>query len=345
MNFLTSIINSFKSSKNGGGQESGKPFHVLTMGGGGIFCLYSARILYHLENKWGKPAGSKFDLVAGTSMGSINALAVSLEIPAEKVIKTFLEYGSYIFETKHVDHHTKAMRRLAKSSGLGPGLIRSRFDPFNLKSLSEALLGRETVLGSATYPVMVMAYDVSSGCPRIFSSTPSKPQYMNDLSISVSDLVLASGALPVLFPVHTIGEHRYVDGSVFASSPDLVAFRETLARYNVPTQNVKMVSLGSMMERFHLPEKLRNDLGVLSWASGNRLPTLMQGAQQQFTTQFMSDILGDNYLRIDSHAQDFEGSIDSTSTQMPDMIRILSAADKTWKKLEESGTVNLIARD
>lgn len=59
---------------------SGKRFQVLALSGGGYRGLYTAKILADIESELGGPVGRHFDLIAGTSIGGILALAVALEI-------------------------------------------------------------------------------------------------------------------------------------------------------------------------------------------------------------------------------------------------------------------------
>lgn len=73
---------------------------TLALSGGGYKGLFSAHILVELEKQFGCPIAQKFDLIAGTSIGGIIALALALEIPAEDIEKMFLENGKIIFKKR-----------------------------------------------------------------------------------------------------------------------------------------------------------------------------------------------------------------------------------------------------
>lgn len=73
------------------------PFQALTLTGGGYRGLFSARALQVMEDHCGEPIGRHFDLIAGTSIGGIVALAVAFEIPMSTVVQTFEKRGSDIF--------------------------------------------------------------------------------------------------------------------------------------------------------------------------------------------------------------------------------------------------------
>ena len=74
-----------------------KRFRILSCDGGGIRGLLSAVWLSRLEKKLGGPLRDYFDLAAGTSTGSILACAVSLGIPAEKIVNMYLERSKEVF--------------------------------------------------------------------------------------------------------------------------------------------------------------------------------------------------------------------------------------------------------
>lgn len=58
-----------------------KPFRILALAGGGYLGLYTATVLAALEERCGVPLGQRFDLIAGTSVGGILAVALAYEVP------------------------------------------------------------------------------------------------------------------------------------------------------------------------------------------------------------------------------------------------------------------------
>jgi patatin-like phospholipase/acyl hydrolase len=55
-----------------------RPFQALALTGGGYRGLFTARALQVIEEHIKEPIGRRFDLVCGTSIGGIVALAVGL---------------------------------------------------------------------------------------------------------------------------------------------------------------------------------------------------------------------------------------------------------------------------
>src|SRR5689334_377836 len=62
-----------------------KPFRILSLAGGGYLGLYTACVLTELEERIGEPLGRRFDLIAGTSVGGILAIALAFETPMRTV--------------------------------------------------------------------------------------------------------------------------------------------------------------------------------------------------------------------------------------------------------------------
>ena len=64
-------------------------FNILALDGGGTRGVYSAQVLACIEQETGAPVREHFDLIAGTSTGSIIAGAAAVGIPMVGVVKLF----------------------------------------------------------------------------------------------------------------------------------------------------------------------------------------------------------------------------------------------------------------
>ena len=233
MSFFSKLFGSNKPKE----YVPGRNFDILSLSGGGIFGLYSARLLQHMEDKAGRHIGSKFDLVAGTSIGGITALSISREVPMDKMVQVFFDYGEDIFRQRETIERKGVGGKVQK---VAPGVLTAKHKADVLGNVIDELLGEGAEFGDAKYPVLVTAYDVAAGSNRIFSAPISSVKGVMELETEMRDIALASSATPALFPIHSIGEHRFVDGAVFANSPDLVAFRHALHNCEVPMQDVRM---------------------------------------------------------------------------------------------------------
>jgi patatin-like phospholipase/acyl hydrolase len=70
-----------------------KSFRILALAGGGYLGLYTASVLAALEARCGEPLGRRFDLIAGTSVGGILAVALAYEVPMRRLVDLFVEHG------------------------------------------------------------------------------------------------------------------------------------------------------------------------------------------------------------------------------------------------------------
>ena len=68
--------------------ETGK-FSILAVDGGGTRGIYAAQILARVEESLGQPVKDCFDLLAGTSTGSIIAGGAAAGIPMAEVVSLF----------------------------------------------------------------------------------------------------------------------------------------------------------------------------------------------------------------------------------------------------------------
>jgi patatin-like phospholipase/acyl hydrolase len=82
---------------------SDKRFQILCLSGGGYRGLHVARILEIIEEHIEPPVARHFDLIAGTSIGGIIALALALEIPAKRIRESLQAVGPTLFPQKPPD--------------------------------------------------------------------------------------------------------------------------------------------------------------------------------------------------------------------------------------------------
>lgn len=73
------------------------PFTILALSGGGYLGLHEAVLLRELERALHKPIGEAFDLICGSSIGAVAAMAIAAGTPARDIEAGFLEHGARIF--------------------------------------------------------------------------------------------------------------------------------------------------------------------------------------------------------------------------------------------------------
>ncbi len=163
--------------------ERAKPFQILALSGGGYRGLYTAKIIADIESEIDAPIGTRFDLITGTSIGGILALALALEIPAQRIVDLFVKHGEEIFKKRW------SLLRY----------IRAPYSPEPLRRLlvSKDLFG-EMCLGACKHPVIVPSVNYSTGAPVLFK-TSHHADFKRDHRFRVVDVALATSAAPAIF--------------------------------------------------------------------------------------------------------------------------------------------------
>ena len=269
-------------------------FQILALSGGGFRGLYTAKILADLEEEIGEPIARRFDLIAGTSIGGILAIAIAMEIPVSRIVDLFVKHGEEIFK-----------RRISIL-----GFFRSPYSPESLKCLlaAENLFG-EHVLGHCMHPVIIPSINYSTGMPVIFK-TPHYPKFKRDHQYSVVDISLATSAAPAYFPRHSFGNSQYVDGGLFANAPGLLAVHEAQNFFKKTEQEIHLLSVGTMSSKFTVDPRKNRAGGSWDWGGFNpanmpkRLFGISISVQEALTQKMLSHRLQDRLYHVDDELTD-----------------------------------------
>jgi patatin-like phospholipase/acyl hydrolase len=182
-----------------------RPFRILSLAGGGYLGLYTACVLAELETEIGEPLGRRFDLIAGTSVGGILAIALAFEMPMATVRELFLEHGTAIFSDRGLATGTLGRLRDLSRSVLGP-----KYDGQALRKALVANLGRAT-LGEALHHVVIPTTNVTLSQTKVFK-TPHAAGSRGDEKTHAVSVAMATSAAPAYFPSVKIGKFLYADG-------------------------------------------------------------------------------------------------------------------------------------
>lgn len=295
--------------------------NVLALTGGGYRGLYSARVLQLLEERAGRPIGQCFDLVAGTSIGGILALAVAFEVPMKEVVAAFLSKGSSIF----------------RKNVFRAGLFRNKYDSEPVADLLESLLPSGVTLADAKHALIIPALNLTLGRGTPFKSRHNA-EWTRDYKLSVRDVALATSAAPIYFPVASFGENLYADGGLFANAPDLVALHEANTYFSAKDESVRMLSIGTMSTTYVEPVDIERRRGLLSWLRPVSFPLIQTilAAQEQMALQIVRHRLGSNHLRLDeSPSQCDQKKLGLNIATEYARKRLLGAAEDTLGRLRE----------
>ncbi len=302
---------------NGEAVGDANPFHVLSLTGGGFRGLYSARVLQELEQRAGRPIGQCFDLVAGTSIGGILALAVAFDCPMGDVITAFRESGPKVFPPK----------------GKLAGVLSSKYDIGPLCEVIDAILPVGATLADARHPIVIPALNLTTGKQQILK-TRHHAEWTRDSKYLVREVALATAGAPIYFPIASLDNQLFADGGLFANAPDLVALHEANKFFGQPDSAVRMLSIGTLSSTYALPASTKRKRGVWHWLRPPEFPLIQTilAAQQQFSTQIVEHRLGDHHVRIDGQLPDAvicDVGLDKASPESQEILLGLAAKHVT----------------
>lgn len=297
-------------------------FQALALSGGGYRGLYTAKVLADLEQEIGAPIATRFELIAGTSIGGILALAVAMEIPASRMVELFEKHGAEIFK-----------RRFCLW-----GILRAPYSSERLKELlsDDDIFGSHT-LGDCKHPVIVPAINYSTGQPQLFK-TAHHANFKRDHTFSLVDVALATSAAPAYFPRHTFNNNQYVDGGLYANAPGLLALHEAQSFLGQRPEDVYMISIGTMSSKFTADPRRNRSGGSYDWGGlhpinmPKRLFGLSISVQESLSDFMLKHRLPSRYIPLDDVLTDERaGAVALDKTDGPAREVLLGAASERSK--------------
>lgn len=282
------------------------PFRILSLSGGGYKGLYTAHFLAGLEEEGGGvPLYKRFDLITGTSIGGIIALALSSgKMTMREISETMSSRGTDVFGGSPTPE--SGLRTYFDTFA---HLRKARYNAVALRKLIADIVGSETLVADLKQKTIIPTINVTKGSPQLFK-TPHHDTYQRDWKIPIVDIALATSAAPTFFPLHTIGNQRFTDGGVYANSPDELAVHEAQQFLGQRPDSLEILSVGTTTAKFNFSSKIESNMGGMDWLTDQRLFSVMIAAQQMSTDFMMRHRFGERYVRVDSSP---------SAGQLPDM--------------------------
>ena len=258
-------------------------FNILALDGGGTRGIYSAQLLASIERDTGAQVREHFDLIAGTSTGSIIAGAAAAGIPMSKVVELFEKESPRIFK-----------RRLLGSLHL--------WSKYSRRSLEEVVRSyvSDLTLGEIATPLMIMSSDISTGGVHVFKSRYLKDlgqPYVRDADVALSDAILASCAAPTYFDPVPVSDFRLADGGLWANNPSIIALTEALSKFGRSVEQLRILSIGT---GHSVNVYAENRLwGLFTGWGREKLVSYVLRLQSDASANMAKLLLTDRYLRMD----------------------------------------------
>lgn len=286
---------------------SKKTFKILSIDGGGIRGVYSAHILKKIEEEFEIKLHDYFDLIAGTSTGSIIAAAIACNVPLDEVEKIYIEKGSLIFTKR-------------KNIGIScKGLFNSIYDSKELKKILNNKF-RDKKLKDVDKRLIIPSTDIFNG--KVFiAKSKYHCDFVRDNNINVADAVLGSCSAPVFFEPHYTDNYLLVDGGLWANNPTLIAVIDAIKRCNKSLSDIKVLSIGTGLYKpeFNKAKKW----GIINGWETKKLIDFIFSLQSQAADNYVSLLLQKEQIK----RINYESSIPQTLDDCSQIDKLISKAD------------------
>jgi uncharacterized protein len=264
-----------------------KIFRILSIDGGGIRGIFPAHILKCVSERLNIDVYKTFDMIAGTSTGSIIAAAIASEVPISQIVDLYKIHGKSIFPP-----YKSRINKKVKPA------FRSIYTSDYFKKVLADVFG-ESTLGKIRKPLIIPATDIGTGGVHVFKSSYSD-EFTRDKTVKVKDAVLASCSAPTFFDPYKVNEYLLADGGLWANNPGLAAVIDAQKRLNIQKEKIKILSLGTGNSRQSYGTNPNRRWGLMKGWRGPDFITFMLSLQSQSTVNYLKLILAENQIvRID----------------------------------------------
>lgn len=283
---------------------------VLAIDGGGIRGIYASHVLERIQNAFDTEFHRDFDLIAGTSTGSIIAAALAFEIPISSVTKLYRERGALIFNPR------------CWSFG---GMFFPRYASDPLRTALNDVF-QDAILSGAKTRLIIPATDISNGGVHIFKSAYDK-NFVRDRDVKVVDAVLASCSAPSYFAPARVGPYQLSDGGLWANNPSLVAVTEALTRLGAERSDIRLLSIGTGIGKNYYPiVAAERQWGFLTgWGISKFISMLLN--LQAATVSNITHLLLDKHQTVRIN---FESDLPLSLDDVGTLDDLISKADKDF---------------
>ncbi|MEC4892063.1 MAG: patatin-like phospholipase family protein [Oscillatoria sp. PMC 1051.18] len=281
-------------------------YRILSLDGGGVRGILAAQMLTYFEELiYPQPLHEYFDLIAGTSTGSILAAGISIGMTAKQLVELYATKTDIIFPYWGTWGYLSPKRiPLILKYGISApkfshdGLIKVLQEEFGKITLAEV-----TPEGSSRPNLLIPSYDTIHRKPIVFKSWRHEMPYAN---LFLWETCVCSASAPTFFPAYGVIDatgniiYSAVDGGLGANNPAACAVAEAL-RLNLPISDLAVLSIGTGEMINPFPYRKVRGWGVIQWA-GKIVDILMDASLEihEYITREIVCNYEDNqrYLRL-----------------------------------------------
>ena len=260
-------------------------FRILAIDGGGIRGLYAAYILKRIHEEFKVKFSEHFDLIVGTSTGSIIAGLIAVDHPIEKVVLLYEIEGKNIF--------------FSNSFSLS-GLCKSKYSKTHLERVLNKELGNKTLSDVKNTRLVIPATDIANGQVFVFKSS-YLDEFVRDRNTKIVDAILSSCSAPTYFDPQKIDNYLLADGGLWANNPALVGFTEAMGKLEIAKDDIRILSIGTGIGKhyYKIDGAEARNWGLLNGWERQKLIDTILNLQSISTENIVKFLLKqESYLRL-----------------------------------------------
>ncbi|MRR38943.1 patatin, partial [bacterium] len=208
----------------------GELFRVLSLDGGGAKGFYTLGVLREIEAMVGCRLHERFDLIFGTSTGSIITALLALGKSVPEIIELYQAHVPTVMRNKSPEGKSVALSKLAE-------------DVFGEARFTDVMISVGIVTTTWVHEKpMIFKTHVGQAHGR-------KASFVPGFGVKIGDAVQASCSAYPYFNRKTVvtaaGDHvELVDGGFCANNPTLYAIADATIALGVAAEQIRVVSLG-----------------------------------------------------------------------------------------------------
>ena len=230
--------------------KNNKIVKILVLDGGGTRGYIQAIFLEQFCKDIGiENLGEYFDLIVGTSIGGINAVALASGIKPYDMITFFRQKSPWIFTVRSIIDifSNDASNPSNKPNKLQMLYMISTGKPFYKAVSPQSNYGdaklrteltnifQDKLLTNLNTKVLLPAYDLSNCKPVVFTNIKLKDTLLQYKGVKIVDALMASSSFPIYFSDTILSDNNIADGGLFQCNPSILAL--VYAKKLYPTAN------------------------------------------------------------------------------------------------------------
>jgi uncharacterized protein len=229
-------------------KEDLRYFNILSLDGGGSKGVYTIGILKELEQLLGKPLHEHFNLIFGTSTGSIITALLGLGCSVDEIEELYFEIIPDIMGKRSKTKRSQSLKKHAQR------IFDNRtFDEF------KTCVGIVTTNSEYKRPMIFKSFEKQAHGRR--------SSFQKGFGATIADAVVASCAAFPYFDKVTIktlnqGHPLLLDGGFVANNPSLFAIIDARNALSIDEERIRVLSLGTG----EFPDKPNRFVGLIQIA-------------------------------------------------------------------------------